>query len=204
MAERPDRRLVRRSPSSSARSFVWRCTWHRSPIFDLSLFRVRTFSVGELADGDRRRRLLRLHPDQRAVPHRCVALLGPAGGLRDDRRPGRRCRRGRPLQPAGTADRPSARARRRWAALGRRVDVVRGADDRDARLSRGVAARHGPARDRRGRVLPEPQRRRRRVGPGEQLRDGDRDELRCPAGRSSARRRAGRRDPRRSLAGRRR
>ncbi len=25
--------------------FIWRCTWHRSPIFDLSLFRLRTFSV---------------------------------------------------------------------------------------------------------------------------------------------------------------
>jgi NTE family protein len=25
--------------------FVWRCTWHRSPIIDLSLLRIRTFSV---------------------------------------------------------------------------------------------------------------------------------------------------------------
>jgi NTE family protein len=25
--------------------FVWRCTWHRAPIVDLSLFRIRTFSV---------------------------------------------------------------------------------------------------------------------------------------------------------------
>src|SRR6266516_8572 len=25
--------------------FVWRCTWHRSPVLDLSLLRVRTFSV---------------------------------------------------------------------------------------------------------------------------------------------------------------
>ena len=28
---------------------VWRCTWHRSPIIDLSLFKVRTFSVANTA-----------------------------------------------------------------------------------------------------------------------------------------------------------
>jgi NTE family protein len=28
---------------------VWRCTWHRSPIIDLSLLKVRTFSVANTA-----------------------------------------------------------------------------------------------------------------------------------------------------------
>ena len=31
--------------------FVWRCTWHRSPIIDLSLLRIRTFSAANAMGG---------------------------------------------------------------------------------------------------------------------------------------------------------
>ena len=43
VSARRDRRVRRRDRAGAC--FVWRCTWHRSPMIDLSLLRIRTFSA---------------------------------------------------------------------------------------------------------------------------------------------------------------
>ncbi len=42
-------RVLRGEPIVVGGVFVWRCTWHRSPIIDLSLLRIRTFSAANAA-----------------------------------------------------------------------------------------------------------------------------------------------------------
>ncbi len=135
--------------------FVWRCSWHRSPIIDLGLLRGRTFSAANAHDDHRRVRLLRLHARQRPLPHRRLALQRPAGRSRAHPRPVRGRGRGGADEPHRTADRPATGARRGRADLGRSGHVAGGARRRTARLPRRVAAGDRAAGDRRRHAVPE-------------------------------------------------
>jgi hypothetical protein len=76
-------------------------------------------------DGHRSGRLLRLHPGERLVSYRPVAVFRPPGRSRAHHRPGRRGRGRRADQSAGAADRPSPRPRGGGPAVGLGGDVVR-------------------------------------------------------------------------------
>ena len=165
--------------------FIWRCTWHRSPIFDLSLFRVRTFSVANSLTvigaagfyGYTLTNVLFLTGVWRySVLQAGFAMtIGPVVAVD----------RGRAVQPdrAEVGHRPVLVAGGLlWgAAVMWFVERTTVTPDflgvwLPGMILLGIGA---------GRELPEPERCRRRVRAGEQLRDGDRDELGCPAGRAA-------------------
>ena len=104
---------------------IWRCRRHRWPILDLSLLKIRTFSVANamtVIGGW----LLRLHPRQRRpVLYKCLVLFGPAGWRCAHHRPGCRGCGGRADQPADPAPRPPARSGRGGPGVGRGGAVVR-------------------------------------------------------------------------------
>ena len=147
---------------------VWRCRWHRSPILDLSLLRIRTFSVANamtvigaagfygytlsnvlFLTGVWRYSVLQAGLALTIGPVVAVAVAGPTSRLAQRIGP-------RPVLVAG------------GPGVGRGGAVVRRASRGDTRLRRPVAAGHGAARDRRGHAVPEPQRAprspRRRAG----------------------------------------
>ena len=168
---------------------VWRCTWHRSPVIDLSLLKIRTVSVANamtvigaagfygytlsnvlFLTGLWRYSVLQAGLALTAGPVVAVVVAGPASRLAQRIGP-------RPVLVGG---RP---------AVGRGGAVVRRAGGAYPRLRRPVAAGHGAARDRRGHAVPDPQRHRGRLGAGRELRDGHRDELGRASDRGRARRR---------------
>ncbi len=55
---------------------IWRCTWHRSPIFDLCAAADPRFHGRQCDDAARLRCVLRLHARQRAVPDLGLGVLG--------------------------------------------------------------------------------------------------------------------------------
>ena len=94
--------------------------WHRSPMLDLGLLRIRSLAVANVAHADRGRGLLRLRALQRPLPDDGLALLGAPGRPRDHARAVRRSRRGRPGRPVGRPLRSALGALRAavsiWAA----------------------------------------------------------------------------------------
>ena len=202
-SRRGDRQLRARDrarrPSSSRR-----CRTHRSPIVDLALLRIRTFSVANSltilgAAGFYAYTLcnvlfltavwgysvleagLAITPG----PFVAAAVAGPASRIAERIGASRRARRRRPDLGRGACSGSSPRVGLR------------------ARLPRRVAAGHDPARDRRRHAVSEHQRRRRRLGPRRRLRHRDRPQLGCPPGRGGARRRDRGHDHRRPDPGRR-
>jgi MFS family permease len=179
---------------------VWRRTWHRSPIIDLSLLKIRTVSAANamtvvgaagfygytLANvlfltGLWRYSVLQAGLALTVGPAVAAVVAGPTSRLAQRIAP--------------------ARSRGRGPGVGRGGDVARRAGRADARLRRPVAAGHGPARSRRGHAVSEPQRHRGRLGAGRELRDGNRDELGRAPDRSRSRRRDRRGDHRDPDAG---
>ena len=62
-------------PSSCSALFAWRCTWHRSPVIDLALLRIRTFSVANGMTVIAAAGFYGYTLDERPVPDRRVAVL---------------------------------------------------------------------------------------------------------------------------------
>ncbi len=176
--------------------FVWRCTWHRSPIIDLSLLRIRTFSAANAMTivaaagfyGYTLTNVLFL-----TGVWRYSVLAGRPGAHPG---PVRRRRGGGPDEPPRPADRPPAGARRGRPDLGRGVMWFVETRGVDAGFPGRVASGDRAARDRRRHAVPQPERRRGRVGARRELRHRDRAELGRAPGRRGARRRGRGRDHR--------
>ena len=118
------------------------------------------------------RRLRGARARRRAVPHRRVARVDPAGRLHDRPRPSARRPHGLPRRTARGALRPPRRGHRRLAALRGRRPLVDHPRRRRAQLGGGLPPRQPPRRRRRGAHAPLARRCGHGAAPAAALRHG--------------------------------